>query len=217
MNKVIIAPSVLSIDFAKASEQLEELKVSKAEWIHFDVMDGHFVPNITFGSDVLRGFKKKTDMFMDVHLMINDPDFYAESFVKNGADLITFHYEVYKDIPKCKKLVEKIHNLGCKCGITVKPNTPIEVLEPLLDSLDLVLVMSVEPGFGGQSFQTSSLKKVKWLTNIRKTMNYNYLIEIDGGINQETGSLAKEAGCDVLVAGSYIFKQNIIDGVDSLL
>lgn len=217
MNNVIIAPSVLSMDYSKASEQLEDLKNSNAKWIHFDVMDGHFVPNITFGSDVLRGFKKKTNMFMDVHLMINNPDFYAESFVKNGADLITFHYEVYNEIDKCIKLCKKIHSLGCKCGISVKPNTPIELVQPILNEVDLILVMSVEPGFGGQSFQKSSLNKIEWLATMKRNNNYNYYIEIDGGINQETAILAKNAGCEVLVAGSYIFKQNIADGVDSLL
>ena len=217
MKEVIVAPSVLSMDYANASEQMEQLKNSKAKWIHFDVMDGHFVPNITFGPDILRGMKKKTNMFMDVHLMISDPAFFASSFMKNGADLITFHYEVYNDINACKKLCDDIHALGIKCGISVKPNTPVEVLEPLLKDIDLVLVMSVEPGFGGQSFHENSLTKVKWLKEQKERNNYHFYIEIDGGINDVTAKKALDAGCEVLVAGSYIFKQDIIKGVETLL
>ena len=154
---------------------------------------------------------------MDVHLMITDPAFYAPIFTKNGADLITFHYEVYNDIQKCKTLCDDIHALGIKCGISVKPNTPVEVLEPILKDIDLVLIMSVEPGFGGQSFQENSLNKINWLKNQKETNNYHYYIEIDGGINDVTGKKAVDAGCEVLVAGSYIFKQDIIKGVESLL
>lgn len=217
MKNIIIAPSVLSMDYSKATEQMEELMKSEAKWLHFDVMDGHFVPNITFGSDILRGMKKKTNLFMDVHLMISDPEFYAPSFAKNGADLITFHYEVYNDIQKCHDLIAKIHSLGIKCGISVKPNTPVEVLQPILSEVDLVLIMSVEPGFGGQSFKAECLEKVKWLKHMKEEYNYVYHIEIDGGINKETAQLAKDAGCNILVAGSYIFKQDIVEGVASLL
>lgn len=217
MDQIIIAPSVLSLDYGKATEQLEELMKSKAKWLHFDVMDGHFVPNITFGQDIMRGMKKKTNLFMDVHLMISDPDYYAPIFVKNGADMITFHYEVYEDIEKCKSLCLKIKELGCKCGISVKPNTDIHVLETLLPMVDLVLVMSVEPGFGGQTFQMESTSKVAWLKNQKELNHYHYKIEIDGGINDLTAPIAIQSGCEVLVAGSYIFNQDICEGVDSLL
>lgn len=217
MEKLIIAPSVLSMDYANASEQMDALKNSNAEWIHFDVMDGHFVPNITFGPDILRGMKKRTELFMDVHLMISDPEFYAPIFIKNGADLITFHYEVYNDIDKCTALCKKIKDLNCKCGITVKPNTDVKVLKPILEMVDLVLIMSVEPGFGGQSFQESSLDKIKWLKEEKLANAYTYKIEIDGGINDVTAKRAVDAGCEVLVAGSYIFKQDIAEGIDSLL
>ena len=217
MSKYIIAPSVLSLDYSKATEQMEELVKSEATWLHFDVMDGHFVPNITFGPDILRGMKQKTNLFMDVHLMITDPEKYAPVFVKNGADLITFHYEVYNDIDKCIELAHKIHALGAQCGISVKPGTPVEVLLPILKHVELVLIMSVEPGFGGQSFQEASLDKIAWLKTQKDTNNYDYKIEIDGGINAETCTLAKNAGCEVFVAGSYIFKQDIVKGVASLL
>lgn len=217
MNELIIAPSVLSLDFANATHDLDELKKSKAKWLHFDVMDGHFVPNITFGADVLRGFKKRTDLFMDVHLMISDPIKYAAEFIKSGADMITFHYEVMKNIDECIELVKSIKKQGCQSGLVIKPNTDVKVLDDALPFLDMVLIMSVEPGFGGQKFQTSSIEKIAYLDRKRKREGYDYRIEIDGGINVETGKLAIDAGCDTLVAGSYIFKQDIIEGVDSLL
>lgn len=217
MENIIIAPSVLSMDYGKATEQMEALVKSEAKWLHFDVMDGHFVPNITFGPDILRGMKNKTNLFMDVHLMITDPEKFAPVFAKNGADLITFHYEVYNDIVQCKALIDKIHALGVQCGITVKPNTPVEVLEPVLKDVELVLIMSVEPGFGGQSFQPASLDKIAWLKAMKEKHGYTYKIEIDGGINNETCKLAKNAGCEVFVAGSYVFKQDIVKGVASLL
>lgn len=217
MDKLIIAPSVLSMDFGNADAQLDALKESEAKWLHFDVMDGHFVPNITFGQDVLRGFCKRTNMFMDVHLMISDPIKYAPVFVDNGADMITFHYESMKDEKQCRELIELLRKLKCKVGITIKPNTDVRVLDNFLHDVDMVLIMSVEPGFGGQKFQSESLDKIRYLDAKRKQENLHFVIEIDGGINAETGKLAVEAGCDVLVAGSYIFKQNIVAGVESLL
>lgn len=217
MNELIIAPSVLSLDFANATHDLDELKKSKAKWLHFDVMDGHFVPNITFGTDVLKGFKKHTDLFMDVHLMISDPVKYAPEFIKSGADMITFHYEAMKNIDECIELVKSIKMQECQSGLVIKPNTDVKVLDDALPFLDMVLIMSVEPGFGGQKFQMSSLEKIAYLDGKRKSEGYDYRIEIDGGINAETGKLAIDAGCDTLVAGSYIFKQDIIEGVDSLL
>lgn len=218
MNSIVIAPSILSLDYANVSAQLEILKESKAEWLHFDVMDGHFVPNLTFGPDILRGFKKACPLFMDVHLMVEDPETYAPIFIKNGADLVTFHTEALNnDLTRIQKLLDEIHGLGAKGGIVVKPNTAIEPFENVLKSCDLVLIMSVEPGFGGQNFMADMLKKVEWLKEKREALNLSYRIEIDGGINQDTFRLALNAGCDTLVAGSYVFKNDIAKTIEGML
>lgn len=200
------------------TSQLEELNASKAKWLHFDVMDGHFVPNLTFGPDILKGFKKATPLFLDVHLMITDPFTYAPVFIKAGADLITFHTEsLDNDIEKIKELIELIHSLGAKAGITVRPATPIEQFSSVLSMCDLVLIMSVNPGFGGQSFMPDQLDKVRYLYAQREEHDYSYRIEIDGGINYETAKLACQAGVDTLVAGSFIFKNDIKETVEGLL
>lgn len=218
MNSIVIAPSILSLDYANVSAQLEILKESKAEWLHFDVMDGHFVPNLTFGPDILRGFKKACPLFMDVHLMVEDPETYAPIFIKNGADLVTFHTEALNnDLTRIQKLLDEIHGLGAKGGIVVKPNTAIEPFESVLKSCDLVLIMSVEPGFCGQKFMADMLKKVEWLKEKREALNLSYRIEIDGGINQDTFRLALNAGCDTLVAGSYVFKNDIAKTIEGML
>ena len=218
MNSIVIAPSILSLDYANVSAQLEILKESKAEWLHFDVMDGHFVPNLTFGPDILRGFKKACPLFMDVHLMVEDPETYAPIFIKNGADLVTFHTEALNnDLTRIQKLLDEIHGLGAKGGIVVKPNTAIEPFESVLKSCDLVLIMSVESGFGGQKFMADMLKKVEWLKEKREALNLSYRIEIDGGINQDTFRLALNAGCDTLVAGSYVFKNDIAKTIEGML
>lgn len=217
INELVISPSVLSMDYSKMKEQLEALERSKAEWIHFDVMDGHFVPNLTFGPDLLKGFKKGSNLFLDVHLMVEDPAFFAPVFAKAGADLVTFHTEALDNDPeKILELLKNIKALGVQTGFVVKPKTAIEPFEDLLEDCDLVLVMSVEPGFGGQSFMEDQLEKVKWLYEKRNEKNLGYRIEIDGGINAETGKKAREAGCDTLVAGSYVFKNGIEEAVESL-
>lgn len=218
MNERIIAPSVLSLDYSDTKAQLEALNQSRAQWLHFDVMDGHFVPNITFGPDILKGFKKIANQLMDVHLMVSDPEMYAPIFINAGAQCVTFHTEALdNDLDRIQALLAKIRSLGCLSGFVVKPNTPIERFESLLDQVDLVLIMSVEPGFGGQSFMEGMLEKVRWLDQMRKEKNLSYRIEIDGGINGDTFSKAVEAGCDTLVAGSYVFKGNIPEKVESLL
>lgn len=217
MKELIIAPSILSLDYSRTSEQIKELNESNAKWMHFDVMDGHFVPNLTFGPDILKGFKKCSDLFMDVHIMVDQPELISEIFAKAGADMITFHLEAVKDIDACIELCKKIRAMGVQAGVSVKPNTPVDALLPHLHEMDLVLVMSVEPGFGGQSFMADMLEKVRVLRKEIEAKQLDTRIEIDGGINQETGKLAVEAGCDTLVAGSYIFKQDIKAGVDSLL
>ena len=216
-KELIISPSVLSLDYANVSEQLKVLDSSKAKWMHFDVMDGHFVPNLTFGPDILKGFKKAVDMFMDVHIMVSDPVKYAPIFIKAGADLVTFHLEACKDIEECVELCRTIRSMGAKAGVSVRPKTPIDAVLPYLHEMDLFLVMSVEPGFGGQSFMEDQLEKVRVLRKEIDDKNLDVRIEIDGGINQDTAKLALAAGCDTLVAGSYVFKNDIHEAVDSLL
>ena len=199
-----VAPSILSANFNNLIEEIKS--VDNAKYLHIDVMDGKFVPNITIGPLVMKNFKKEiNNMVMDVHLMIADPVKYAPDFVKAGADIITFHYEAVK---YAEPAIEAIRELGVKVGISIKPLTDINVLDDLLDKVDLILIMSVEPGFGGQAFIPSALDKIKYLADKRKEKGYNYLIEVDGGINKETAKQCIEAGVDILVAGSYIFSSN---------
>ncbi len=197
-----IAPSILSSDFARLTEEIESIK--NCDMVHIDVMDGHFVPNLTFGAPVVKCIRKYTDLFFDCHLMISNPLKYATDFAKAGADLITFHYESDNDP---KEVIDEIKRLGCKVGISIKPKTEVEKIYPYLDMVDLVLIMSVEPGFGGQSFMPDVLDKVKKLKELKIKEDKKYAIEIDGGIDDKTIYLAKEAGVEVCVAGSYIFKQ----------
>ena len=218
MNERIIAPSVLSLDYSKMTEQISILNQSKAKWLHFDVMDGHFVPNITFGPDILKGFKKSGHQLLDVHLMVTDPEKYAPIFIEAGAGCVTFHTEALdNDLQRISALLKKNHEMGVLTGIVVKPHTPIEPFESLLDQVDIVLIMSVEPGFGGQSFMESVLSKVVWLKQKKEEKQYAYRIEIDGGINLNTFQKAVEAGCDTLVAGSFVFKGDVCANIEELL
>ena len=206
MDKVLIAPSILSADFNHLLEDIKKVEEAGADWLHFDVMDGHFVPNISFGQPVLKAIAKSHNLVNDVHIMISDPYKYAPEFCKAGADILTFHYEACRDDVEVFKVIDLIHEYGVKAGLSVKPGTPIQKVLPFIYSLDLVLVMSVEPGFGGQSFMPEMLGKVLYLRNYISENNIkNCLIEIDGGINEETAKMARAAGVDVLVAGSYLF------------
>ncbi len=205
MKKVKIAPSILSADFNNLQEEILKVQDAGAEFLHFDVMDGHFVPNISFGIPVLKNIAHSQKMVNDVHIMISNPKKYAEEFIKSGAEYLTFHYEAVKSDKDVYEVIDLIHSFGGKAGLSIKPKTSVEVLEKFLPKLDLVLVMSVEPGFGGQSFIPSALDKIAYLRKIIDECKYHCLIEVDGGINAETGKLCKEAGVDVLVAGSYLF------------
>ncbi|WP_041139142.1 ribulose-phosphate 3-epimerase [Beduini massiliensis] len=214
---MIISPSVLSANFADLKTDIKKIEEGGASWLHYDVMDGHFVPNISFGYSILGDVRKVTDLFLDVHLMISDPKKYLNDFIKAGADLITFHYESCDDLDQVKSVITEIKNQGIKAGISIKPNTDVEAIKPVLADLDLVLVMSVEPGFGGQSFMPKAIDKIKTLRNWIDQGKMECLIEVDGGINEETGKQCKEAGADVLVAGSYIFKhENTKEAIESL-
>lgn len=198
---MLISPSILSV---KKEDYLKVFKTftnNGVTMIHLDVMDGKFVPNTTYGANEVEKINKQTNAILDTHLMINTPETEIMSYILAGSDIITFHYEACKNI---KETIKLIKDHGIKCGISVKPNTNINVLDPYLKDLDLVLVMSVEPGFGGQKFMPSALDKIKYLKDIKDKHNFHYLIEVDGGINVNTAKLVKDAGCDVIVVGTYL-------------
>lgn len=212
---VKVAPSVLSANFAELKKDLDSIRECGADWIHYDVMDGHFVPNISFGYSILNDIAKVSDLYLDVHLMIERPMQYVDAFIKSHASLITAHIEAFHHEQEVKTFIQYVHDQGVHVGLSVKPNTPISSIQQYLDDLDLVLVMSVEPGFGGQTFQEQALSKIHELCQLKQ--NRHYLIEVDGGINATTGQLCREAGVDVLVAGSYVFNaENRKEAIDSL-
>ncbi|MDR2425755.1 MAG: ribulose-phosphate 3-epimerase [Endomicrobium sp.] len=214
MKKILVAPSILSADFSNLEKDIARIWESGADWVHIDVMDGHFVPNITIGPVVVKSVRKITNLFFDVHLMIKKPEKYWKEFQKAGADLITFHEEIKSDK---ERLIKDIKDSGIKAGISIKPKTPILEIKELLPYLDLVLVMTVEPGFAGQAFMPDMLTKISGLKKIIDENKFDCLIEVDGGINAETGPKCIEAGADVLVSGNYIFSStNIKEAINSL-
>lgn len=201
----IIAPSILAADFTRLGEEVKS--VANAEWIHVDIMDGHFVPNLSFGPDITKAVDGITDQTLDVHLMIQEPAQWVDTYAKAGADCIIFHVEAVEDEAAALALAAKIRELGVRAGFSIKPNTPIEPWLDKLSHFDLVLVMSVEPGFGGQKFMPDMLDKVRKLRSAIDDQGLDTLIEIDGGISADTITQSAEAGCDAFVAGSAIFKQ----------
>ena len=210
----MIAPSLLSADFLQLGKDVEMVNQSEADWFHCDIMDGRFVPNISFGIPVVEAIKRQARKPLDVHLMIVEPEKYFEAFAKAGADIITFHYEASTHIHRA---VQQIKALGLKAGVVLNPHTPVAVLEDILADLDLVLLMSVNPGFGGQKFIERTYKKIKRLRKMIEAQHASTLIEVDGGVNTQNAALLFEAGADVLVAGNAVFKsENPVETIRQL-
>lgn len=198
MKHTIVAPSILSADFLRLGEAIHMVEESEAEWVHCDIMDGHFVPNISYGIPVVKAVRPATKKVVDCHLMIEHPELYVGAFADAGADMITVHQEACVHLDR---QVAQIHDLGCKAGVALNPATPVETLVDILHAVDMVLIMSVNPGFGGQKFIPRALDKVRRL----RALAPDLLIQVDGGVNAETGAQLVAAGADVLVAGSYVF------------
>ena len=200
MNKIIVAPSILSGDFANLETEIKKLAQNGADWIHVDVMDGHFVPNLTIGAPVVKSLRKVCSIPLDVHLMIDNPQKYIKDFAHAGSDVITFHYEAAKE--NTVDLINLIKSFGKKAGISIKPKTLVKEIVPYLELVDMVLIMTVEPGFGGQKFMPECAEKIK---ELKEHLQKNIILEVDGVINKETASYCKNLGANALVSGNYIF------------
>ena len=212
--KTIISPSILGGSFSNMEKIISSLDQSEAEYIHFDVMDGDFVPNLTFGPQFISNLRDQTKKVFDVHLMINRVGKFLDDYIKAGSDIITFHIEVEENL---SDLISKIKDKNIKAGIAIKPRTPWEEIKSLLHSIDQVIIMTVEPGFGGQSFMSSQIDKIKNISNYIKENNLSVDVEIDGGVNYETGKTCINAGANILVAGSFLFKQeNLLKATNEL-
>jgi len=211
---IIISPSILGGSFSNMEKTILEINESRAEYIHFDVMDGDFVPNLTFGPQFISNLRSYSNKIFDVHLMINRVEKFIDNYIEAGSDIISFHVEIEDDI---KSLISRIKKNNIKCGIAIKPKTPWNKIQPYLDDIDQVIVMTVEPGFGGQVFMSDQINKIKNISEYIKSENLVVKIEIDGGINYETGKLCIEAGANILVAGSFLFEQeNLITATNKL-
>ena len=199
----LLSPSILSSDFTDLKSTIRILELGNADWIHLDIMDGNFVPNLTFGPIIVDAINRITDLPLDTHLMISNPDFYIEKYIEAGSDILTVHQEA---VVHLHRTIVKIKDFNVKAGVSINPATPISAIENLLDEVDLVLIMSVNPGFGGQTFIKNALKKISALKEIKEKNNFNFLIEVDGGIDIDNIQQVLEAGADVIVAGASIFK-----------